>query len=142
MGPVHGLDLLAAHRERLMMRAGERLPGAQFGQHRLHVLHPATHPLQFSVLKALLHQGRAHVVVSEDRAVFALCGLVQLDGVVLDGGGLELLVDALFHVARCLSYLEETLVRLVANRVGVDARARRRLGGEDLLDRLTHRPRP
>jgi hypothetical protein len=35
---VHGLGLLAAHREGLVMRAGEPLAGAQLGEHGLHVL--------------------------------------------------------------------------------------------------------
>jgi hypothetical protein len=64
--------------------------------------------------KPFLDERRAHLVVGEDRAVVALGGLVQLDGVVLDGGGLELLGDALLHVARGLPHLEETRVRLVA----------------------------
>ena len=54
-------------------------------------------------------------MIAEDRAVVALGGLVQFDLVVLDGGGLELLGDALLHVARGLPHLEKTLVRLVVN---------------------------
>ena len=121
-----------------------RLAGAQLGEHGLHVLDRAAHPLQLGVLEALLDERRAHLVVGEDRAVVALGGFVQLDGVVLDGGGLDLLGDALLHVARRLPDLEETLVRLVVNRVGVDARPGFRLGREDFLDGLTHlrlRPR-
>ena len=59
--------------------------------------------------------------------------------VVLDGGGLELLGDALLHVARRLPDLEETRVRLVVNGVGVDARPGFRLRRKDFLDGLTHR---
>ncbi len=136
---VHGLGLLAAHREGLVMRAGEPLAGAQFGEHGLHVRDRAAHPLQFGVLEALLDERRAHLVVGEDRAVVALGGLVEFDRVVLDGGGLELLGDALLHVARGLPDLEETLVRLVVNRVGVDARPGFRLRRKDFLDGLTHR---
>ena len=68
------------------------------------------------------------------RAVVALGGFVEFDLVVLDGGGLELLGDALLHVARRLPDLEETLVRLVVDRVGVDARPGFRLRREDFLD--------
>ena len=135
---VHRFGLFAAHRERLVMRAGEPLARAQFGEHGLHVLDRAAHPLQFGVLEAFLDERRAHVVVGEDGAVVALGGFVQFDRVVLDGGGLELLGDALLHVARRLPDLEETLVRLVVDRVGVDARPGFRLGRKDFLDGLTH----
>jgi hypothetical protein len=40
---------------------------------------------------------------------------VQLDLVILDRGGLELLDDALLHVPRGLAHLEETRVRLISN---------------------------
>ena len=125
--------------KRLVMRAGEPLPRAQFGEHGLHVLDRAAHPFQFGVRELLPDERRAHLVVGEDGAVVALGGFVQFDLVVLDGGGLELLGDALLHVARGLPDLEETLVRLVVDRVGVDARPRFRLGREDFLDGLTHR---
>jgi len=141
-GLVHGLDLLTAHRERLGMRANEPLPGAQLGEDGLHILERAAHPFQFGLLKALLGEGCAHVVVGEDRAAVALGRLVEFDLVVLDRGGLHLLSDALFYVARGLSYLEESLVRLVVNRVGVDARPGFRLGHKDFLDGLIHRPHP
>ena len=59
--------------------------------------------------------------------------------VVLDGGSLELLGDALLHVARRLADLEETLMRLVVDGIGVDARPGFRLGRKDFLDGLTHR---
>ena len=112
------------------------LPGAQFGEHGLHVLDRAAHPLQFGVLEALLDERRAHLVIGEDRAVVALGGFVQFDRVVLDGGGLELLGDALLHVARGLPDLEETLVRLVVDRVGVDARPGLRLRRVALIPAL------
>ena len=135
---VHGLGLLPAHREGLVMRAGEPLARAQLGEHGLHILDRAAHPLQFDVLEALPDERRAHLVVGEDGAVVALGGFVEFDPVVLDGGGLDLLGDALLHVARRLAHLEETLVRLVVNRVGVDARPGLRLGREDFLDGLSH----
>ena len=91
--------------------------------------------------KPFLDERRAHLVVGEDRAVVALGGLVELDRVVLDRGGLELLGDALLHIARGLPDLEQTRVRLVVDRVGVDAQPGFRLGREDLLDGLTHRHR-
>ena len=53
-----------------------------------------------------------------------------------------LLGQALLHVAHRLPDLEETCVGLVVDRVGVDARTGFRLGREDLLDGLTHHPRP
>ena len=104
------------------MRAGEPLPRAQFGEHGLQVLEGAAHPFQFGVRELLPDECRAHLVVAEDGAVVALGGFVQFDLVVLDGGGLELLGDALLHVARCLPNLEKTLVRLVVDRIGIDAR--------------------
>ena len=67
------------------MRAGESLPGAQFGEHGLHVLDRAAHPFQFGVREFLLDERRAHLVIGEDGAVVALGGFVQLDVVVLDG---------------------------------------------------------
>jgi hypothetical protein len=47
--------------------------------------------------------------------------------------------DALLHIARGLADLEQTRVRLVVNRVGVDARTRRWLRRKDFFDGLTHR---
>jgi hypothetical protein len=46
------------------------------------------------------------VVIREERAVIPLGGFVQLNAKVLDGGGLELLGDALLDVARRLADLE------------------------------------
>ena len=94
------------------MRAGELLPRAQFGEHGLQVLDGAAHPFQFGVLELLPDECRAHLVIGEDGAVVALGGFVQFDLVVLDSGGLELLSDALLHIARCLPNLEKTLVAL------------------------------
>ena len=143
MRHVHCFGLFTAHRERLVMRAGEPLPGAQFGEHGLHVPERAAHPFQFGVLEALPDKRRTHLMVAEDRAVVALGGFVQFDPKVLDGGGLELFGDALLHVARRLPDLEQTRVRRVVNGVGVDAWTGFRLGREDFLDGLTHlRVRP
>jgi len=62
-----------------------------------------------------------------------------VDAIVLDGGGLELLGDALLHVARGLAHLEETVVFLIVYRVGVDARPGLRLERKDFFDGgLTH----
>ena len=69
---VHGLGLFGAHREGLVMRAGELLPGAQLGDHRLHIGEGALHPLQLGVLEALALQAGAHLMVGEDGAVLAL----------------------------------------------------------------------
>jgi hypothetical protein len=121
------------------MRSREALAGAQLGENGLYVLDCTAHPLQFDFLEALFEERGAHFVIAKDTAVVALGGLVKFDPVVLDGSGLDLLGDALLHVARGLPYLEETLVRRVGNRVGVDARPSFRLGREDFLDGLTHR---
>jgi hypothetical protein len=102
---VHGLDLLAAHREGLGMCACERLAGAQFCQHGLNVLDRAAHPLQFDVLDLFPDERCADVVIGEDRAVVPRGWFVQLDPEVLDCRSLELLGDALFYVARRLSDL-------------------------------------
>ena len=105
-----------------MMRAGELLARAQLAEYGLHVLDRAAHPLQFGVLEALPDKRRTHVVVGENDAVVALGRFVEFDAEVLDRSGLQLLGDALLHVARSLPDLEETLMRLVGNRVGVDTR--------------------
>ena len=105
-----------------MMRTGEPLSRAQFRQLGFHVLDRAAHPFQFCVLELLLDECCAHLVVAIDGAVVALSGFVQLDLVILDGGGLELLGDALLYVARCLPYFQKAIVRLVINRISVDAR--------------------
>ena len=120
------------------------LPGAERDEHGLQVLEGATHPFQFGVLETFLDERGAHLMVGEGRAVVALGDLVQLDVVILDVGGLELLGDALLHVARGLAHLEQARVRLVVNRVGVDARPGFRLRRKDFFDGLTHRfgPRP
>jgi len=73
-------------------------------------------------------------VVAKDGSIVALGGFVQFDNVVLDDGGLELLSDTLFHIARRLPDLEKTLVRLIVDRIGVDARPSLRLRCEDLLN--------
>ena len=52
---------------------------------------------------------RAYLVVGDDGAVVALGGFVQFDPIILDRSGLELLGDALLHIASCLSDFKETL---------------------------------
>ncbi|OQA29695.1 MAG: hypothetical protein BWY59_00135 [Verrucomicrobia bacterium ADurb.Bin345] len=140
VGFLDGRALLGAHRKRLVVRAGEIPAGAQFGEDSLHVLERAAHPLQLRVFETFPDERGADLVVGEERAVVALGGFVELDGVVLDRGRLELLGDALLHVARGLPDFEQPGVRRVGDRVSVDARPRLRLGREDLLDgRLIHR---
>ena len=117
------------------MRSREPLAGAQLGERGPHILDRTAHPLQFGILETLSGQRSTHLVVTEDTAVVALGGFIQFDGVVLDGSRFELLGDTLLHLSRGLAYLEETLVRLIANGVGVDARLGLRLGCEDFLDR-------
>src|SRR2546427_11327704 len=119
---VHGLDLLPAHRERLVMRTCEFLPGAQLSEYGANVLEGAPHPFQFVVREALADQRRAHLMVRDERAVRTLSAFVQLDLEVFDGGCLELFGDASLDVARRLPDFEKTVVRLVGYRVGVDAR--------------------
>ena len=102
-------------------------PDTPLREHRLHVRQRAAHPFQFRVGEFLFDEGGAHVVVGEGGAVGALGDFVQLDFEILDVGGLELLGDALLYVARGLADLEQARVRRVGNRVGVEARTRRRL---------------
>src|SRR5437870_13614864 len=84
-------------------------------------------------------------MVRRDRAVVTLRAFVQLDLVVLDDGGLQLFGDALLDIARSLPNFEEIFVRLVVDRVGVDARPGLWLRRKDLLDggliRRHHYPR-
>jgi hypothetical protein len=86
--------------------------------------------------KPLLHQRRAHLVVAEELPS-SRSAVRPARWVVLDGRGLELLGDALLHVARGLAHLEQARVRLVGNGVGVDARPGFRLGREDFVDGFT-----
>jgi hypothetical protein len=116
--------LLVARREILVMGAGELLAGAQFGQHGFHIGDGALHPFELRVGKALALQGFAHGMIGDDAAVIAFGAFVQLDGVVGDGSGLELLGHALLHVARRLADFEQPLMRVGGNGIGIDARAR------------------
>lgn len=142
MGLVHGGALFVAHGEVLVARAGDFPPRAERNEHRLEVLDRAAHPFQFGIREAFPDKGGAYLMIGERRAVVALGHLIQHDGVVLDVGGLELLGDALFHVAGGLPHLEKSRVRLIVNRIGVDARTRLRLRCQDFLDALTHRVPP
>jgi len=109
VGLLHGGALLGAHREGLVVRAGEGLAGAQLGEHGLHVLDRAAYPLQSGVGETLADEYRTHLVVSEDAAIVAFGGLVQFDAEVPDTGGLELFGDAPLHVACGLANFEEAL---------------------------------
>jgi hypothetical protein len=79
VGLVHGLGLLAAHREGLVMRAGEPLAGAQFGEHGLHVGDRAAHPLQLGFSKPFWTSAARTSWSVKKRAVVALGGFVQFD---------------------------------------------------------------
>src|SRR5947209_2667572 len=116
------------------MRASEALSRAQFRKHSPDVLDRTAHPFQFGVLEAPLDKRRAHLMVAEQGAVIALGGFIQLYGVVLDGGGLDLFGNTLLHVPCSLTDLEEPTVRTVVDRVGVDARPNSRLRRKDFLD--------
>ena len=117
------------------MVAAELLACPKFGEHFSYVGNRAAHPFQFAPDKAFTGQRGAHLVIGKDRAIFALGGLVQFDTVVLDGSGAKLFAHAALHVARRLANLEKPGVRLVGNRIGVDAWARFRLRCEDFVDR-------
>ena len=58
-------------------------------------------------------------MVSENCPVVAFVRLVKING-ELDRCGLCLLLDALLHIAGRLPNLQETFMRVVINRVGVD----------------------
>ena len=47
-------------------------------------------------------------MVAEYGAVVACGGFIEFDAIVLDAGGLELLGDSLFHIARGVADLELT----------------------------------
>jgi hypothetical protein len=127
VGLVHGGALLGAHGnvwscvpvKRCPVRSSVSTVFTSLSVQRIHSNSVFAQPF--------LDEGGAHLVVGEGRAVVALGELIQLDGVVLDVGGLELLGDALLHVARGLPHLEQARVRLVRDGVGVDARPGLRL---------------
>ena len=142
MGLLHSSALFGAHREGLVVRAGQALAGAQFGEDGLHVHDLATHPFKIGFLETLADERCPHLMVAKDAAVVAHRRLVQRDGVILDGGGLELLGHALLHVASGLAHLEQPVVRLIGDRISVDAWPGFRLGREDFFDGgFTHRNR-
>ena len=117
----HRFSLFPPHPKLLMVRAGEGLAGSQLREHSLHIRQCAAHPFQFRVSEFLFDERGAHFMIGEGLAV------VQFDFVILDVGGLELLGHALFHIARGLADLKQARVRLIVNRVGVDARTGLRL---------------
>ena len=90
------------------------------------------------VFETFLGERRTHIVVGKDAAIVARGSFIQFDLVILDSGGLDLLSNPLFHVACGLTYLEETFVRSVINRIGVDARLSFGLGRDDFIDGLSH----
>jgi hypothetical protein len=132
-----------AHRERLVVRAGECLSRAQFSDGGLHVGDGAVHPFELDVREALGDKPRTNVVVSEQGPVVTLGRLVELDSVVLDSRRLELLLDARPDSPGRLTDLELPSVRLVVNRVRVDPQPRFGTLGKQLLDwTISHRQDP
>ena len=115
------------------MRAGEPLPGAQFRQHSFHILKRAAHPFQLRVCKTFFDERRPHLVIGKNRAVVPLGVFVDLDTVILDRRRLELLPHPLLHVACGLPDFKQTVMRLVVDRIGVDAGTSLRLRPENLL---------
>ncbi len=142
VGLLDGTLLLVAHAEGRVMRAGVGLAGAQFGDRGEHVVDRAPHPLEHRVGEALLHEPPTHLEVAEHRTLGAVRRLVDDDLVVLDRRRLELLSDAGLHVLRRLPDLEEAGVRLVVDRVRVDAEARLGFWREEVSLRLRHRQAP
>ena len=90
-GLFHGGALLGAHWKGLVPGAGNLPPGAERDQHGFHVFDRATHPFQFGLREAFPDESGPHLVIGKSRAVVALGRFIQLNGVVLDVGGLELL---------------------------------------------------
>ena len=126
-----------------MVGAGEYLPRAKLGQDGFHIGDGAAHPFELRVVEALAPESVAHSVIGDDASVVPLGALVQLDGVIRDGGGFELFRDTLFHVAGGLADLKQPVVRVGSDGVGVDARARLRFGREDFVNSgFIHRPPP
>jgi hypothetical protein len=116
------------------MRAGKSLPALQFGQHRVHIGQRALHPFELRIGKAFAFQGIAHSVVGDDRSVIAFRAFIEFDGIICNRGGLQLLRHPPLHIAHRLPDFQQTLMRIVGDGVGVDARADFGLGGEDFLD--------
>ena len=87
---------------------------------------------------AFFGESRPDFMIGENRSVLALSGLVQLDRVIFDLRGLELLGDPLLHLTTRLAHLEKPRVRLVRNGVGVNARMRLRLRRKNFFNGLTH----
>ena len=141
VGLFDGGVLLAAHGEGEVVGAGELGAGAEFGDGGADVRLGAAHPLAGRDFEALLAKALADLVVGEGCAIRPDRQLVDEDGVVLDRGGLELLGDAGFDVARGLADLEEAGVGVVVDGVGVDAQGAG-AWGEELFGRFSHRRRP
>ena len=133
----HRVGLLLPHEEGLVVLARDFLTRAQFSDDGFYVLHTAAHPFQRCVLETLLYQRRADGVVTEDRSVVPFSGLVQLDS-ELDRRGFGLLSNARLYFARGLPNLQLPLVRVVGNRISVNAWARHRLRRKYVVNGLTH----
>mmetsp|Transcript_15294 Transcript_15294/g.36314 ORF Transcript_15294/g.36314 Transcript_15294/m.36314 type:complete len:427 (+) Transcript_15294:4013-5293(+) len=121
-GLAHCIRLLSPHAEGLVVRTRETLSCAQLSKHGFHVVCRATHPFQRGVLVPLVHECGAHIEVGKNGAVGSLGWFVQHDDVVLNRCRLQLLGHAHCHVARRLAHLEQALVGLVRDGVGIDAR--------------------
>ncbi|WP_189343843.1 hypothetical protein, partial [Mesorhizobium sp. M8A.F.Ca.ET.218.01.1.1] len=81
-----------------MVRAGKLLARAQLGEYGFYVSDRALHPLELRIGKALAPQRVAYGMIGDDAAVIPFGALIQLDGVIRDGGCLELFGDVLLHV--------------------------------------------
>ncbi|GAA5030762.1 hypothetical protein GCM10025738_11230 [Microbacterium fluvii] len=131
--------LFGAHREGRVVGAGEALARAQLADRGQHIVDGAAHPLELRVGVTLLLKSFAHVEVAEDAPVVAIGRLVEHDLVVLDRRGLQLLRDPHLDVLRRLPDLEQPLVRVVLDRVRVDAQAGVGLERQELVEGLRHR---
>jgi len=134
IGLLDSACLLVARRKILVMGAGELLAGTKLRQHGFQVRDRTLHPFKLWVEKALSLQGFAHGMIGNDAAVIPLGALVQLNDVVGDSGGLELLRHPLLHVAGGLPDFQQTLMRIRRNAIGIDARARFGFRRENILD--------
>src|SRR5262245_38031406 len=135
----HCVCLLPAHRKCLAACAGDHLSGSEFGEDGTQIIKRATYPLQLSLRKPLLLEAHSNLVVGKDTAVVACGGFVQLDAVVPNGSGFELLCNTLLHATRCLADLQQSLMVAVIDAIRVNARVGLWLRRENLANRmLTH----
>nr|WP_241209515.1 hypothetical protein [Melaminivora alkalimesophila] len=144
---AHGLRLLVAHREALVVRAAQGAAAAQLGQRGLHVRQRAAHPFELRPLTAPTLKGGAQFVVSDHAAIGTLGGFIHFDAEIGDCRRAQLLGHALAHVARGLTDFQQAGVGIVGNGVGVQAGAGCGLRGQEDVDRRSihqhlHRPKP